>query len=195
MDIKKENYAQGKSVRAAAVFKRLGTEAVYAVAGALTGLASLPFGASPFGFALLCAVGSHAPSVLLGLCLSSLARNDGLVFIGAYLLTAVLRVAFGVADSATGHTKGKRMTVSELFGSMFSEHLSLRMISASVGAFCVGLYRLYVSGFLYYDLFGAILSITVAAFGTLLWYAVPSLEALRGDVPFAGFAKTAGLKG
>lgn len=176
MDIKKENYAQNKSVRLAAVLRRLGIEAVYAAAGLLTGLARLPFGAAPFGFALLCSVGAHAPAVLLGLFLSSLASADGLVLAGAYLLTAVLRIAFGAMDSSAKREKNGRMTVAELLGGMFSEHLSLRMISASAGAFCVGLYRLYESGFLYYDLFGAILSISAAALGTLLWYALPALD-------------------
>lgn len=193
MDIKKENYAKDKSVRLAAVLRRLGIEAVYAAAGLLTGLARLPFGAAPFGFALLCSVGAHAPAVLLGLCLSSLAATDGLVLAGAYLLTAVLRVAFGAMDSSAKREKDGRMTVSELLGGMFSEHLSLRMISASAGAFCVGLYRLYESGFLYYDLFGAILAISAAALGTLLWYGLPALDSRDLRTLPLGLWRTAGF--
>jgi len=54
--------------------------ALYVGIGAATGMAQLPFGALPFGFALLCAVPQkRVAAVLAGLLFSSLAQANSYV--------------------------------------------------------------------------------------------------------------------
>lgn len=142
-----------------AVFK----EALYVAAAVALGRAELPFGIRPFGFAALCASGGHALSVFAGLCLSLIGRPSPLIYLAAYALTLLLRGAFSVM----GHSSDGRVRTV-----IFREHISLRIVCASIGVFGVGLYNLLKSGFLYYDLYGAILGIITSAISATLMYAL-----------------------
>lgn len=140
-------------------------DALYVVAGAATGMAELSFGASPFGFALLCAVPRRRVlAVLAGLLLASLAQRQALPFLACVLLTVVLRASLSVVG---GKRRGEK-----IFSRIFEEHISLRVVSAAIGAFGLGLYRLLGSGFLYYHLIGAIISVILAALAASLWVSV-----------------------
>lgn len=172
MDVQKESVATeetgyGKIIRKAA------EEVIFALLGLLVGLARLPFGAVPFGFALLGAAGRHTLAIFLGVCLSALLGGDGLVFLGAYALTLALRIVFGLP---TAKDEDGTYTVGGLMDRLFGERASFRIISAAAGAFLVGLLRLIDSGFLYYDLFGTLLSVAVAAASAFLWRALPGIE-------------------
>lgn len=145
-------------------------EVLYAAAAFALGRAQLPFGAFPFGFSALCASGGHAVSVFVGLCLSLIGRPTPLIYLAAYALTLLVRSVFCMFGDAREGDGG-------FFHGMFCEHISLRAVAAAVGAFGVGLYRLLASGFLYYDLFGAIIGIVAAALGAALLY---PFEAKRG---------------
>lgn len=153
--------------------------AVYAAGGLLTGISVFPFGASPLGFALLCSADRYAAAVFAGLCLSLIGKAEPWVFLGAYAMTLALRALFTVTTEPYVEGGREEQSIGGFIERLFGEHVSLRIISASVGAFIVGLYRMFVGGFLYYDLFGAILSIGVAALGTFLWYFLPSERALN----------------
>ena len=140
-------------------------DALYVVAGAATGMAELSFGASPFGFALLFAVPRRrVVAVLAGLLLASLAQRQALPFLACVLLTLVLRASLSVVG---GKRRGEK-----IFSRIFEEHISLRVVSAAIGAFGLGLYRLLGSGFLYYHLIGAIISVILAALAACLWVSV-----------------------
>lgn len=143
--------------------KAIVTEATYVLIGAALGRAQLPFGAFPFGFSALCARGGHAISVFAGLCISLIGRQTPLIYLAAYALTLLIRaLSSGLSESGT-RERG-------ILSGLFCEHISMRAVAAAVGAFGVGLYRLVVSGFLYYDLFGAIIAIVVSAISAALMY-------------------------
>ena len=137
-------------------------DALYVCAGAATGMAQLSFGALPFGFALLCAVPQRrVVAVLAGLLLSSLSQSKMLPFVGCVLLTLAIRALLSIIG---GKQRGEK-----IFTRLFEEHVSLRVISAAIGAFTLGFYRLYGSGFLYYHLIGAMISVILAAVSCFLW--------------------------
>ncbi|MBE6535428.1 MAG: hypothetical protein E7677_02250 [Ruminococcaceae bacterium] len=136
--------------------------ALYVGIGAATGMAQLPFGALPFGFALLCAVPQkRVAAVLAGLLFSSLAQAKILTFVGCVLLTLAIRALLGIIG---GKKRGEK-----ILARLFEENVSLRVVSAALGAFTLGLYRLFESGFLYYHLIGAVISVVLAALSCLLW--------------------------
>ena len=152
MDVKKQ-IREKKTVSLA----QIGKQTLCAAFAALAARGALPFGAMPFGFAALCCVDStHLLGVAAGVGISLLFSSEPWIMLGLYVITISLRVIFSLMG-------GKDAQI-------FGEHLSMRIIAASTGAFGFGLYRLIDKGFLYYDLFGAILSILIAAFATFLWW-------------------------
>ena len=140
-------------------------DVIYAAAGAAVGMATLPFGALPFGFSLLCAVPRRrVAAVTAGLLLASLSQSKILPLVGCILLTLAIRALLGVSG---GKHRGDKIR-----SRVFCEQTSLRVVSAALGAFALGLYRLIGSGFLYYHLIGTGISVAFAALGAFLWVSV-----------------------
>ena len=128
----------------------------FAAAVTLVSRGELPFGAAPFGFAALCAVsGADVVGASVGVILGLIGSDTPLVTLGAYAITLLVRAVFCL-------TEGKSTA-------LFCEHTSLRIVSAATGAFALGLYRLITGGFLYYYLWGSIISILTASVAAFLW--------------------------
>ena len=153
--------------------RRIAVELMYFAVGAALGMAELPFGARPLGVAALCATGKRSFAVFLGLLLSSAATSAPAVYIAAYVATLLIRL--GVCLIRLGG-RGEKATVGDFIDRAFEEHLSIRTVTAAFVCFFIGLYNLFGSGFLYYDLFGAIIGIVVSAVATLLWYPIRDME-------------------
>ena len=176
MDIRvaSQDGAEQKIVGRGVIGKELVASAVGVIAGAAVGGAVLPFGAAPFGFGLLCAADKYALAVYLGVCAGALATPHPFVIFIAYTLCLLLRIAVSLGRK---NQNGQAPTLGTLSEWAFGEHISLRVVTASLGAFGVGLYRLFSSGFLYYDLFGALITLLLASVSALVWYWLPrSLE-------------------
>ncbi len=147
---------------------------LYGLWGYLLGGATLPFGATPFGIALLCCTDRQILTVYAGLCLSAfLGLSDRMLWIGAYTAILLIRLLVRLAldtpcEAGQGGTVGER-TVGEIYPHLFSEHISLRMCTAAVAAFAMGFSRLQAGGFLYYDLYGTILSVIAAPAAVLVF--------------------------
>lgn len=140
--------------------KAILTELTYFAVAVALGRAQLPFEALPFGFSALCVPsGMHTLFAFAGLCTSLIGRSEPYIYIGAYAVALLLRLAF----SLTVHDASVDGKIS-----LLNEHVSLRAVAAATGAFALGMYRLVTGGFLYYDLFGAVISIILSAFGTAL---------------------------
>lgn len=139
--------------------------AIYGLAGYLAGVCALPFGAYPFGAALLAAADRRAIFVLAGLLLSALVRFDGAAaatFAGVYLAVILLRVLIRLTIDFP-YPKGEaKRTLGELVALLFCERRSSRVLVAALGAFFLSLSFLVGGGFLYYDLFGMIISVAIA---------------------------------
>lgn len=132
--------------------------------GYLSGITVLPFGSMPFGFAALGASSRDVPWVILGLLLATLTRADAYALLASYGVTLLLRAAFSLISA-----EAEQRSLTRRF---FTEHISLRAISASAGALALGAYRLYAGDLLYYYLIGALISMLASAALTVSLYAV-----------------------
>ncbi len=163
-----------KESRKGLFLTRLFLGLLYALWGYLLGGATLPFGVTPLGIALLCSTDRQILTVYAGLCLSAfLGLPHRLLWIGAYtailLIRLLVRLALDTPWEAEGGGSVGDKTVGEIYPHLFSEHISLRMCTAAVAAFAMGFFRLQSGGFLYYDLYGTILSVIVAPTAVLVF--------------------------
>lgn len=145
--------------------------ALYGAAGYLSGLCALPFGAHPFGVALLAAADRRAVFVLAGLLLSALAQFDGVAaatFVGVYAAVILLRVLVRLTLDFPYRRGEAKRTLGELAALLFGERRASRVLIAALGAFLLSLSFLVGGGFLYYDLFGLLLSVSLAPLATYI---------------------------
>ena len=157
---------------------------IWSLFGYLLGLLALPFGAYPFGVALLCAAEGKTPYILAGVILSALGTDKPVVWICAYLAVFVIRILVRLTiDQPTAESEDGELTMAEVFPKIFSENVFLRMATACVGVFIIGLYKLIEGGFLYYDLYGVILAMIAAPLAVILTHGV-----FKGAVSSSKFA-------
>ncbi len=171
--------------------------ALYALGGYLTGACALPFGAYPFGIALLAASDKNAIFVFPGLVGAALTRFEGsssAIFVGIYSALLLLRILVRLTVDARYPRSEGRRTLGELTATFFSEHVGYRVCEAALGSFALSLSFLIGGGFLYYDLFGLILSVITAPLATYVIYGyfthnTQSQAAIyRRDLGFAALA-------
>ncbi len=161
----------------------IAAEALYAVIAFLLSGVELPFGAVCLGFAFVGAVsGGHALWAAVGAIVAVPILEQPLILMGAYGVTLCLRAVFSLISMA-----GKRKALWEVSEALFRENAVLRAVSASVGAFTYGLYLLFEGGFLYYYLFGALISVAAAGLGAALWYGLADVRGLNFKGFFSGF--------
>ncbi len=142
---------------------------VYACIGYALGFLYLPFGASPFAMAFLCASNRRVPYIFAGVCLSALFSETPIVFICAYIVALSLRILIRFTlDRPRKIEESEDKTVADFLPELFSENICLRMSTACVGSFIVGIYSLIEGGFLYYDLYGSVISMLSAPIAVLL---------------------------
>ncbi|MBE6593441.1 MAG: hypothetical protein E7642_05555 [Ruminococcaceae bacterium] len=138
---------------------------LFALCGFLAGRAELPFGAYPFGVALLCALNREALYLFAGLCVAVILTAEPTfvaIFIGIYAAALLTRVLVRLTlDLPFGRSEGKK-SLGELFGALFYEHRGYRVCISAIFAFALSFAFWIGSGFLYYDLFGLIISVVSA---------------------------------
>ena len=164
-----------------ATLKKVALGALWLLCAAMLGTAKLPFGAMPLGIALLCAASSKLAYIYAGLCVSSvfsaLSGEGGLVFFCAYTATVLIRIICRIVIDNPFHEQSKSedsnsalpSTLGEIMPMMFSEHILLRMANSCIGAFIIGIYTLAKGGFLFYDLWGAVVGMIAAPVAVYLY--------------------------
>lgn len=163
-----------------------GKGVMYAVIGALLSLCGLPFSAYPFGIALLSAADRKVIYIFLGACGSALAFSEHpILFVSAYAAVLLIRTLARLTLDPP-----RRDRTDDVF---FGENLLLRMASASLGGFTVGLYSLMSGGFVYYDLFGALIYIVGAPVAVFVFYGVFNRSGVEGRLYYAASAAIAAL--
>ena len=145
----------------------------YALLGAASGCAALPFGALPFGIALLAAANKNALFIYLGLAFSCLLADDAataVIRLGIY--TSLLLIRALVALTLDDRFKGSasRPSAKQLLSSMLSEAPLYRCLSAALAALALGSCSFFGGGLLYYDLFGLLISVVIAPLAAILFY-------------------------
>lgn len=154
------------------LIKLLLPKSLYIPAGFFAGIAALPFGAFPFGMALLCASDQSALFVYVGLALSCLFALEGstaALFFGVYTALVLLRVLVRLTLNNPFEAKASRPSPKELFGVLFYEKTAYRILISTLGALSLGACMVLGGGFLYYDLFGLILSVALTPIATYIF--------------------------
>ena len=134
------------------------------ICGYFAGLAELPFGARPFGLALLAATGKDTPFVYFGLVISAfvaLELDEALVYFGVYTALLLMRLFTRFAFDMRS-LRARERGVRGLLRGLFCERAGLRIISSALFGAALGAAVLFAGGLLYYDLF-ALLIIAVSA--------------------------------
>ena len=170
MDIKYESaYARkikAKERNGTAILNRIAVELLSFAVGASLNLAQLPFAANTLGIAALCASAEQTVAMFFGLLITS-----ALVpYFNSKIIILIYAVAFAVRLLIGLFRGWSKKTGREIISGIFKESLSARAILCGFACFGVGLYRLMLSGFLYYDLFGTVTGIVVGVVATVLWY-------------------------
>ncbi|MBE6549811.1 MAG: hypothetical protein E7670_05225 [Ruminococcaceae bacterium] len=168
---------EGESIRKKKTVGEWATDIFFGLAYALWAYVlegfALPFGATPFGIALLCAARERTLFVFVGLCLSAAFGNFPIMRISVYTAVLLIRLLVTlVLDTPWSAKEGREIgekTFFEARSLFFNEKLSLRMSTACVGALSIGVYLLIKGGFLYYDLYGALISLGAAPIATALF--------------------------
>ncbi len=161
--------------RSQLILKKAGLCALWTVIAFLLGAAELPFGAVFLGVALLCAASSKVGYIYLGLVLSSLFVEEGAaVYLSAYSATLFIRVISRILvdppfEKNFKSTEDEPTQLSAFLPLVFSEHIWLRMATAALGAFTIGIYKLVLGGFLYYDLLGTVIALVGAPVAVYLF--------------------------
>lgn len=179
MDARKKQFGEESDVenakrtdvkkRTVELLKNIFWGAIYALCGYFMGGAVLPFGALPFGVALLSASNRRVFYIYAGLCLSAWYSPQRVLLIGVYSALILTRLLVrALIDPPWGKSDGEK-TIAEIYPKLFSEHIALRMSTSAVGAFAIGIYRITSGGFMYYDLYGTIISVVSAPIAVLLF--------------------------
>ena len=176
-----------KKARTALLLKTTFSGCAYALWGYILGGAALPFGATPFGIALLCAADRRVFYILAGLCISALTSapttRDKVALISVYSATVLIRLAARlIIDPPWSRSEGKaagERTLGDVYPYAFSEHLALRMSASAVAAFAIGIYRLIGGGLTYYDMYGTVISTVSAPLAVLLMYGLFKTDAKK----------------
>ena len=158
---------------------------IWAIIALILGITKLPFGAMPFGFALLCAASSKLAYIYTGLLASAIfSGGNTLVYLCAYTITLLVRVLGRVIIDppfTNSENEDAPRTLGDIVPFMFSESVGLRLLSSAAGAFITGIYSLLSGGFMYYDLFGAVIGIAAAPIATYLFCGISAKDGSIGN--------------
>jgi len=142
----------------------------------LLGRGAFPFGAYPLGIGLLCGAEQNVGWILLGLVISafSLGETGALspwVRVAACCFGAAVRLlARLTVDHPDGEEPGGLSArIRGCRGAWFGEAMPLRMATACVSAFFVGVWGIVAGGYRYYDLFSCFVGLGVAPLACLLY--------------------------
>ncbi|MBR2926765.1 MAG: SpoIIE family protein phosphatase [Clostridia bacterium] len=190
----KEAHAAEKQTGAREKMSQLVIQAGFVCIGWLMGQADMLFGSYPLGLGLLCASsGRYVLSVLIGLIVSSVMNlSDPTVYICTYVAAALVRAVSGMIlenphalmklpfrirkkldpdapDPEAGEGEEQAESLLLAFRSLFTESVALRMTSAAVCSMIISLYRLFLGGFLFYDLFATLFLVAVTPSAVLIY--------------------------
>ncbi|MBQ7173158.1 MAG: SpoIIE family protein phosphatase [Clostridia bacterium] len=144
--------------------------------------ATLPLDVRPFGLALLAAVPTAIPPVLVGILLAELVGGPDIGFlcvVGALALSRAI-LYFLWEEPKRKRTAGRgpkkqgrgKLFFTKVFEGVFSSSAKLRIILALAAALASGTLRCALGGFRYYDFFAVLLLLFATFVATLLFVVV-----------------------
>ena len=130
----------------------------------------LPFGARPFGVALLSAAGGWAVlPAYLGVSVgafTTMETTEALIYFGIYTALLLVRALVNLSRGIRGLTYQDEVDVKKLFQSAFADRPVARVLVSATFGLALGAVVLFLGGLLYYDLFGLLLLVALAPFCT-----------------------------
>ena len=136
--------------------------------------ATLPFGAKPFGVALLAATTGWAVlPVYLGLSVSAFVTMEaveGLMLFGIYTALLLVRALVNLAKGAKGvpWDKNADIKIKKLIQRAFVDRVGARVLISATFGLALGCVVLFFGGLLYYDLFALLLLVLISPLTTAL---------------------------
>lgn len=194
--------AERRRVSAQDAIRYLTPKILLAVCAYFVASAELPFGARPFGVALLSATGSATLPVYIGLAIASFTGDglfEGLVYFGIYTALVLTRVLMNFTRSyGRGERKGG-LSLKALASQAFSDRLGVRVALSATFGLALGSAVLFAGGMLYYDLFALFIVSALSPILTALIFGFfrettekkSEAETLWRDVGFLAIACTA----
>ena len=170
----------------AAVLKK----ALYGLIGYFSGLCTLPFGANPFGVAMLAASDKNAIFIYLGLILSVFAdfnTESDVLLLGVYSVLLLARVLVRLTIDCP-FPKGSKQSLSVIASELCCERAGYRVIAAACVAVAYGSIVLSVGGFLFYDLFALFVMALCTPIAAYLFYCFFGREGIFFDIGFVAVA-------
>ena len=142
----------------------------FLICGYFAGLAELPFGARPFGVALLSASRKETVFVYSGLVISTFTTFDGdeaIIYFSVYSALMLLRI-FSRVIVELRVADGARIGTRRILSALFCEKIGLRVVTSALFGVALGTSMLFSGGLLYYDLFGLLIVSLLSPLSTLL---------------------------
>lgn len=173
MDKTHQNTAVGNGNESLSKLLRHSIPAIlYGFCGYFAALCEFPFSAYPFGVALLASANKNVVFILAGSLISTVLKFDGtdaIVRAGIYIALILLRVLIRLTvDKPDECGKEKSLRLGDAVSSLFEEHIGYRACTAAIAAFSLSLVFLVSGGFLYYDMFGLLISTAIAPLACIL---------------------------
>lgn len=165
----REQIKEGERRGAVAIIRYLAPKILLALCAYFVAQAALPFGARPFGVALLASASAGALPIYIGLSVASfvgLELFEGLVYFGIYTALLLARALVNFTRSlkrsgAEGRAFGTEY-LRRLVSLAFDDGMGERIALSAIFGLALGSAVLFSGGMLYYDLF-ALLIVTALA--------------------------------
>ena len=132
--IARDAHLNGENYNLKTVAQKLIKGLFFGISAYFAGIAELPFGARPFGIALLAASGKNTLFVYFGLIISAfttLEVDEAMIYFASYSALLVLRAFSRVIVELRGGNKIK-FNAKRMLSTLFCEKLGLRVVSAAL---------------------------------------------------------------
>ncbi len=163
-------FGERKGGGAKEVIRYLTPRFILLLCGYFAGCATLPFGARPFGVALLSAVsGGTSVFVYIGLVLSAffeLRLKEAVVYFGVYTAVLLFRALINIAKSP----RTEPLSLEWILKNAFLGRLGTRVLVSAGFSILLGAVILFAGGMLYYDLFALLASALLSPIVTAVAY-------------------------
>ncbi len=132
---------------------------VYFFLGVIYSGREVLFSTYPFALVLLCASGGFMPAAAVGVFIGGIAGGEkGLPYAAATVIVLSLRSLYTILPHAG--RSGRHLPLPVIMANMYNEGRTLKLTTAAISAFFVGIYSVIKGGYRFYDLFGCLFLLT-----------------------------------
>ena len=168
--VKKETKGGRSKIKKSVIVRECLSAAVFFLLAILLSSRDMAFEAQPTVFALLAASGRQAPFILIGIIASAFFEKEiSLMRIAGACIIVALRIVNRLYIDKEEKRAKADFVGTDIFAELFSEHAYLRIMSAALGVFAIGVWRIIKGGFRFYDLFASVFYLVLTPIATWLF--------------------------